>query len=274
MRTLAVIRTFVANYIVPGWGFWIVGKPKLAITTLGAITGIALLFSWSRLVLDPLGFIVLASLIIGLHFLAAIWSAVIESRRDGEKSPPTNWKTAFLFAFIGAVLFYPLNSHRSVILGYDVFRIPASSMAPTIVRGDYILADTWYYSSAEIVVGDVAVFVVPDSGGVMYVKRVVGVPGDELSFEDDAIVRNGNRVEEPYAYYSEGPVRPGSTFPNIRVPDGEYFVMGDNRNNSRDSRYLGPIPRSAFVGRAVHLWYSRDDADGIRWQRFPAKLRR
>jgi len=272
MQILETIRTFVASYIIPGWGFWIVGRPRLAILTIAVVVGVVLLFGWARLVLNPIAFILFGGLMFGIVLSTAVWSAVIEFRRDHEKSPPRNWKTAFLFALVVVILIYPLKSQRSAILGYDIFRLPASSMSPTLVRGDYILADTWHYSKSEIEIGNLAVFVAPDASGVLYVKRIVGVPGDELSFEDDALVRNGNRMEEPYAFYSGGPPRPGSSFPSVTVPDGEYFVMGDNRNNSRDSRYIGSIPRSNFVGRAVHLWYSSDDRDGIRWQRFPARL--
>ena len=271
MRALATIRTFVMSYMIPGWGFWIVGKPKLAIATTSTIIGIALLFSWSRLVLNPIAFILYAAVIVALLLTAAFWSAIIEYRRNRENPPPRNWKSAFVFALVGGAAFYLLMSERSTILGYDIFTLPSESMAPTLTKGDYILIDTWHYSDSEIEVGDLAVFEVPEMDGVNYVKRIVGVPGNELTFEDDAVIRNGIRLEEPYAFYSDKSGRPGASFPSIKVPDGEYFVLGDNRNNSRDSRYLGPIPESAFVGRVEHIWYSRSDADGVRWERFPAK---
>ncbi len=272
MRILATIRTFIINYLVPGWGLWIVGKPRLALATVVTIVGLVVLFSWSRLVLDPVAYLVLICLIIGLVFLVALYSAIIEFRRDEELSPPRNWKSAFIFAVISGVTLYVVMSDRSSTLGYDVFILPASSMAPTLVRGDHILADSWHYSESDILFGEIVVFEVPKSHGVMYVKRVVGLPGDNLSFEDNVLRRNGVPVDEPYAFYAAGPTRPASAFQNIRVPDGEYFVMGDNRNNSRDSRYIGTVPRSSIAGRVAHLWYSRDEVDGIQWQRFPAKI--
>lgn len=272
MRVLAVIRTFIANYLIPGWGFWIVGKPKLALFTITTFVGLVLFFSWSRLVLNPIAYIVLICLIVSLLFLAAVCSAIIEFRRNEETSPPRNWRSAFIFALISGAVLFLLMSDRATTLGYDVFKLPASSMAPTLVRGDHILVDSWHYSESEIVVGEIVVFELPNSGGVMYVKRVVGLPDDSLSFEDNVLTRNGMPVDEPYAYYSEGPARPMGSFQNIRVPDGEYFVMGDNRNNSRDSRYIGTIPKSNFAGRAAHLWYSKDEESGIQWQRFPANI--
>lgn len=108
-------------------------------------------------------------------------------------------------------------------------------VAPTLLRGDYILADTWHYSESEIAVDDLAVFVAPGTDEVLYMKRVVALPG-------------------------------------VRVADGEYFVLGDNRSNSRDSRFFGAVPKSGFVGKVKHLWYSSDDAVGIRWHRFPISL--
>ena len=272
MRIFATIRTFIASYFIPGWGFWIVGKSKLALITITAFVGLVLIFSWSRLVLNPIAYIALIGLIVSLLFLSAVYSAIIEFRRNEETSPRRNWKSAFIFALISGVTLFLLMSDRSATLGYDVFRLPASSMAPTLVQGDHILVDSWHYSESEIIVGDIVVFEVPGSGGVMYVKRVVGLPGDVLSFEDNVLTRNGMPVNEPYAYYSGGPARSMSSFQNALVPDGEYFVMGDNRNSSRDSRYIGTIPSSGFAGRAVHLWYSRDEESGIRWQRFPAGI--
>ncbi len=272
MRYFAALRTLVAGYAIPGWGFWIVGKPRFALTTVGGIIAVTLLFGWSRLVLSPHAYIVFACLIVVLLASSAIWSAVIDFRRNNRKSSPTNWKTAIVFAIVAGILFYPLKSFRSTLLGYDIYRLPALSMAPTLLRGDYVLADTWHYSESEIALGDVAVFIAPGADDILYVKRVVALPGDELSFEDDALIRNGQRVQEPDAIYSPASRRPGSSFPGIRVAEGEYFVLGDNRNNSRDSRFFGAVPRSGFIGKVVHIWYSSDDADGIRWDRFPMEL--
>ncbi len=269
MTFLAAIRTFVASYIIPGWGFWIVGKPRLGLVVSGAMIVLILLFSWTRLVTDPDGYVTLVALIMTLVFWGAMHSAIIEFNRDPETSQPRNWRASLIYAALAVAVLYPLLSFRSYTLGYEAFRIPARSMAPALVVGDYIVADTWHYSDTAIGVGEIAVFEAPGTGGVNFIKRVVGVPGDVLAHANNQLIRNGVVVTEPYADYGDSRARAAASFSEVTVPDGEYFVMGDNRNNSRDSRYLGTIPRENFVGRAAHIWYSRDEQLGIQWQRFP-----
>jgi len=145
-------------------------------------------------------------------------------------------------------------------------------MAPTLVRGDRIVVDSWRYRRSEINVGAIVVFELPSSGGVMYIKRIVGLPGDVLTLESDVLTRNGISIVEPYTLYKNESKRPRSSFSDIQVPEDEYFVLGDNRDNSRDSRYIGTIPREYIVGPAVHLFYSKDQSTGIRWSRFPAYI--
>lgn len=272
MRILRTIGIFIASYVLPGWGFWLVGKPRLAILTVAVIAGTFLFFCWTRMILNPLGFAFFGGLLIVTILTAAVWSAAIEFRRDTGSSVARNWKTAMGFGLFAVILIVPLRYYRADLLGYDVFRIPGSSMAETLVEGDYILADTWQDSSSEIEINDVITFVAPGTNGVVYVKRVVGLPGDEISFVDDAIIRNGVRVVEPYAWYSGHSPVSGERFPSVTVPDDAYFVLGDNRNNSRDSRFFGTVPTSAVVGTAVHIWFSLNDNDGIQWNRFPMRI--
>ena len=272
MRILTAIRTFLAGYIIPGWGFWIVGKRELALITVAGAVGLVLVFSWTRLVLDPVAYLVLICLAMSILLVSAIYAAVIEFRRDKETAPPRNWKSAVGYALVFGVASYLVSSTKSALLGYDIFRLPASSMSPTLVRGDRILADTWHYSRSDILDGEIIVFELPGSDGVMYIKRVIGVPGDELSFDNNVLVRNGMPIEEPYAYYTDGPTPGMGSVRNIVIPDGEYFVLGDNRNNSRDSRFVGTIPRSNIIGRVTHLCYSYDPDRGVQWQRFPARV--
>ena len=226
MRFLLAVRTFVANYFVTGWGFWIVGKPRLAFATVGAVAGLVLVFCGLRLILDPRGFIVYFALLAGLILGSCLWSAVLEYRRGKESAPPGNWRVSLLFAVVVIILFAPLRFFRADLLGYDSYRMPSSSMAPALVKGDYILADTWTYSRANIEIGDLAVFEVPELEGVLYVKRIVGVPGDVLSFSDGGLVRNGVLASEPYAVYLGDSRRPGNSFAEAHRSRRSIFCNG------------------------------------------------
>ncbi len=138
----------------------------------------------------------------------------------------------------------------------QAFYIPSGSMIPTLDIGDRILVDKLSYHLHSVHRGDIVVFATPpadkgDPGIKDLVKRVIGLPGDHISSENGHVFINGRQLSEPYL--PRGTVTVGIT-PQV-VPPGHYFVMGDNRNDSKDSRVFGPIPGKLIVGRAiVRVW--------------------
>ena len=175
---------------------------------------------------------------------------------------------------------------RSFLL--EPFKIPSGSMIPTLQIGDYIVVNKFTYGfrlpviGTEIVPmgqperGDILVFRYPQKPTVNFIKRVVGMPGDEVRYENKRIFINGELVEQEYvaqlppnrpAYriYNEslGDVdhkihidlgRPAAPPQKWVVPDGHYFVMGDNRDHSSDSRVWGFVPENNIVGKAFAVW--------------------
>ena len=140
----------------------------------------------------------------------------------------------------------------------QAFRIPSASMEDTLLIGDRVMVNKLSYRMHDVNRGDVVVFDRPEGlpGGAQepedLIKRVIGLPGDTLQTVDGKVLRNGAPIDEPY-------LKPGSTTTGIEqpvtVPDGTVWVMGDNRNNSSDSRVFGPIPQTSIVGRAfVIMW--------------------
>ncbi len=171
------------------------------------------------------------------------------------------------------------------------FRIPSASMEPTLRVGDFLLVDKQSYAPAGVLDrllpparikrGDLVVFHYPVDPSLHLVKRVVGLPGDRVRLRGGRVLVNGRALAEPYAFYS--PTLPNGfrdDFPSLLeadpsvdlrwwielrqivsggdviVPAGEYFVLGDNRNDSEDSRYWGFVPRSAGVGRPLLVYFS------------------
>jgi signal peptidase I len=137
----------------------------------------------------------------------------------------------------------------------QTFYIPSQSMEPTLMVGDRILVDKLSYHLHSIHRGDIVVFGKPpgESGaGVKdLVKRVIGLPGDVVSSADGHVVIDGKPLSEPWL--SRGIVTTGIN--QQKIPANEYFVMGDNRTDSQDSRYFGPISRSLIVGHVVmRIW--------------------
>ena len=133
----------------------------------------------------------------------------------------------------------------------EVFYIPTESMVPTLEVGDRVLVSKLIYLFSGPQRGDIVVFESPDED-IDLVKRVVGVPGDNVKVVRGSLYVNGERWEEAYLNYE----RPDeSAYGPITVPEGHVFVMGDNRANSADSRYIGPVPMDYLVGKAfVRLW--------------------
>lgn len=179
---------------------------------------------------------------------------------------------------------------RSFII--EPFQIPSGSMEPTLDVGDFIAVSKFSYGVRLPVVhtkiletgdparGDIMVFRFPGDESVNYIKRVVGVPGDRVRYQDKQLFINGEPVEKQLLddgadntpvreLYRESlggishhifnnPAFPGPQMGEVTVPPGHYFVMGDNRDDSNDSRYWGFVPEENIVGRAFGVWMHWD----------------
>jgi len=172
------------------------------------------------------------------------------------------------------------------------FEIPSGSMEGTLLAGDYVIVDrllgspptTWM---APIIpyrypkFGDVSVFLSPSEPGIYFVKRIIGVPGDHIHLRNGVVYRNDQPLSEPYIMRDGSRDQYRDNFPstpptqasgvtrrwrrtlasfivdgNLVVPNSEYFVMGDNRDDSYDSRYWGFVPQQNMVGRPMFVYWS------------------
>ena len=157
------------------------------------------------------------------------------------------WVAVLAVAVLAAVLI------RAFVL--EPFFIPSGSMEPTLQVGDRVLVNKLSYDLHSIHRGDIVVFKKPPNdftpGIKDLIKRVIGLPGETISGQNGAVYINGHRLREPWLPkgVTTGP------FSAVHVPKGEYFVMGDNRGDSADSRVIGPIKGSLIVGRAfIRVW--------------------
>jgi len=150
------------------------------------------------------------------------------------------------------------------------YLIPSTSMANTLVPGQRVLVDRMVYRYRAVHRGDIIVFRRPCPPHDVLIKRVVGLPGDTLSVSNGDLYVNGRRLTEPYVDKVNGVVEPTDPADSMtsgdpgapwsltrpyRVPAGRYFVMGDNRTDSADSRYWGTVPRAAIIGRAFFTYW-------------------
>ncbi len=148
----------------------------------------------------------------------------------------------------------------------DHYRVPTGSMLPTIQIGDHILTNKMAYDfklpftevsltkPGEPKRGDVMVFIYPKDESINYVKRVIGLPGETLKIENNRLYINDEEVDENYLPSAARNLIYQHQF-EITIPENMYFVMGDNRENSLDSRYWGFVPRKNVKGKAIEvLW--------------------
>jgi len=178
----------------------------------------------------------------------------------------------------------------------EPFKIPSGSMMPTLLAGDFILVNKFTYGLRVPILnntfietqhpkrGDVFVFHYPPDPSIDYIKRVVGLPGDKILYQDKQLYINGQKLDmtylNDYTYESAGlnqvhakrfKEQLGDVQHDVlleedsmsregafEVPAGHYFAMGDNRDNSRDSRYWGFVPEQNLVGKAFFIWWNFD----------------
>lgn len=194
----------------------------------------------------------------------------------------------------------------------EPFRIPSNSMMPTLLTGDFILVNKFTYGIRLPVInkkifeigspsrGDVVVFRFPRDPSIDYIKRLIGLPGDHVVYRDKALFINDKPVNQIALGIYNGV---GSGMPmsgaaqlvehlddikhdilidvrknygdfDITVPPGNYFVMGDNRDNSNDSRFWGPVPEENLVGHAFMIWMNFDSAiSGVDWSRIGMRIK-
>jgi signal peptidase I len=190
---------------------------------------------------------------------------------------------------------------------YEPFRIPSGSLEPTLQVGDFVLVNKFDYglrlpvihnkivSNQEPKRGDIFVFRFPPDPAVNFIKRVIGLPGDHIKYIDKVLYINGEKMPQEFIEDStridedgnnqkiivdrenlmgvkhsiyQNKDQAATNFDDITVPAGMFFVMGDNRDDSADSRYWGFVPEKNIVGKAVLVWMSWDGKNHtIRWHR-------
>lgn len=213
-----------------------------------------------------------------------------------QKSAAREYSEAFIVALALAIIL------RTFFI--QAYKIPSASMYPTLLVGDHIIVNKlifglrmpdsffgatpfaeelpygkYLFAFDRIHRGDIVVFVFPEDKSKDFIKRVVGVPGDTIEVKDGMLYLNGARTADPHAHLELAPSERTQSserdyFGPFKVPPGEYFMMGDNRDRSYDSRFWGPVTRDAIEGRAMFIYWSCSDDNSslscfydVRWSR-------
>jgi signal peptidase I len=162
----------------------------------------------------------------------------------------------------------------------QAFKIPTGSMENNLLVGDHLLVNKFAFAPTlsrfekailpvrDVRRGDVVVFKFPNEPERDFIKRVIGLPGETLELRNKRVYVNGEPLDEPYVYFLDPMAGEGEVtsldvrerYGPVKVPQEQYFVMGDNRDNSQDSRYWGFLPASYVKGRALMIYWSYDGA--------------
>jgi signal peptidase I len=199
-------------------------------------------------------------------------SALPESSPSFKKSAPREYLESVVVAVILALFI------RTFVV--QAFKIPTGSMETNLLIGDHLLVNKVVYSPSlgsfearllpkrPIRRGDIVVFKFPEDPTRDFIKRVIGLPGESVEIHDKTVIVDGKPLDEPYARFIDAPLRPDDPEYGLRsettrapwgpetVPEGKLFVLGDNRDNSRDSRYWGFLPIDQVKGRALLVYWS------------------
>lgn len=300
----------LASLVLPGFGQFYNGDLNRAIWlflvfALLCIPGVSLIAlylpsSW-----------MFPALVVGLVMALGVWFfSIVDAWRGAQLKPERSakpWQISGVYALVFVlcnVLALPALTlyvrHHQV----EPFYIPSSSMEPSVLAGDMIWADKRYNCPSckkGVHRGDIALFAYPNDRSVMYIKRVIGLPGDHIRVDGHQVWVNDQALQKTplnaRGQMTEGyenrqwlvqiatsesapttknpPLNRANTTPVVQfngvVPDGQVFVMGDNRQASIDSRSFGTVPLQDIYGQARQVWFS-SSKEGIRWHRLGAVL--
>ncbi len=163
--------------------------------------------------------------------------------------------TAVIVLWAAAVIMYFLNPFHTAsrdplarVLGYLTYRMPAASMEPTLHEGDVFVVKTWPLATRDPRAGEIIVFFYPPNPQIRYVKRVVATGGSTIEMHAGVVSVDGHTLDEPYVAQGPWMFPAYAEYPPVAVPPGHFFVLGDNRGNSEDSRTWGFVPRELVIG--------------------------
>jgi signal peptidase I len=290
-----------AGLLLPGLGQIYCGEPARGVTYLLSLGLMLPVAAWLGLHAPPmmLAPIILAGTLAALAIYAvSVVAAVRSARRSGTSFVPSAWNRGLvylaLFGLGHLLVLRPLSGYARDQL-VETFKVPSGSMLPTIAPGDRIFCDkrVGHPGGRKIRRGDIAVFIEPNDRTTLYVKRIIGLPGDKIDIADRQIKINGvelgqgqvqhlghaslDRLLDDHVAMRESVdgksyvVLWNKSFAreplSLVVPNGQVFVLGDNRDSSHDSRQFGTLPLVDVVALARQVGFSSSSASGLRWWR-------
>ncbi|MFZ0772642.1 MAG: signal peptidase I [Candidatus Sulfotelmatobacter sp.] len=248
--------------LVPGAGQLFLGQRRKAVNLLLIFAALLVGFWPLRFLRFYTGFLLLYCCWIALYLYAVCSAHRSRDARTGAR--PSSWwlvvilpLTVLTLSLLGAIV--------TRAAGFRSFKVPSTSMEKTIVQGDQIVADMRYYHSRSPDREDVVLF---ERQGTVFIKRVIAIGSDTIQGKGGDVFVNGTKIFEPYIQHTSQSWAPDWTvnFGPVKVENGDYFVMGDNRDFSLDSRSpnFGIVDRGSVVGKPLYVFDTDRPGKGIR----------
>ena len=168
-----------------------------------------------------------------------------------------------IILLVNGTYFIPRDStanFTSKVLGFRVYKIPAGSMEPTLLVGDYLVTNSKYFKKAEPQRGDLAILQNPKDPSKDFIKRVIALEGEKIEVKNKQVYINDEVLPESYAVHNDvnSDMAIRDNFGPEVVPPNHCFVLGDNRDNSMDSRWWGSIPLGNIKGKPLYIYWAKD----------------
>jgi signal peptidase I len=257
-----------------GLGHLYSGSPKRGLF-LFAITKILLIvYAVSALIITPNLAALVFALVGGLAFtIFCVIDAVLIARRNKENYELMKYNRWFVYVGYVVVLSFLVSTLVSTGVKASLiqaYKIPSGAMIPTLLIGDHFLVNKLIYKTAEPKRGDIIIFPYPEDPSRAFVKRLIAVEGDVIEIRDKRVYINGKEQSEPYKINTDTSSfrDQRDNFGPVTIPPGKLFFMGDNRDQSYDSRFWGYVPRDTIEGKVMSLYWSWDKVNHeVRWDR-------
>lgn len=276
-KTINILTSIILSILMLGLGHISCGKIKRGIVLYFLSIFLFIFAAFICIQNYPPYNIILAALIFVAVYLFIIVDAIVIAR-----NPDNTLKLKPIIGYSILVGVLILNSNVTSAFAniirddfIQAYKIPSGGMLPTLLIGDHILIDKHVYENNKPQRGDIIVFKYPKEPERMFIKRIVGIGGDIIEIKNKQLYINNALVDESYIIHTDSKIETSvrDNFGPFVVPQNKIFVMGDNRDQTFDSRFLGVVDVKDIQGKTINIYFSWDkEANSPRWNRLGIKI--
>lgn len=222
-------------------------------------------------------YIILISILIGfIYLIFVLVDAVRISKKHSDSYSLKKYNKWYIYLILFVSANFVVQPTIEIVINKNIiqtYKIPSGAMIPTLLIGDRILVNKYAYRNSNPQRGDVAVFIPPHEPSKIYVKRIIGIGADRIEIKDKQLFVNGVAQSESYIIHSDSRtipsnINPRNYFGPVTVPEDHFFFLGDNRDNSHDSRFWGFVEKDKILGKVMSFYWSWDKNEKkVRWER-------